>query len=76
MKGKFNMKDWYKVRVINECLDRMKNDEYYLARLKGDDTKAINIDVDGLMLLRMYYNGEIMFHDNPATGKPGIIQYT
>lgn len=53
------MKDWYKVKVIDECLDGMKKDEYTLTRLKGDHTKAINIDEEALMLLRKYYNGEM-----------------
>lgn len=71
------MKDKYKVAAIDEFLETMRKDEYALTRLKGDYGKrAINIDEDGLMLLRMYYNGEVIFHDNPKTGKPSIIQYT
>lgn len=53
------MRDPYKVQIINECLNGMARDRYCLTRLKGDNTHAINIDENGLKLLRAYYNGQI-----------------
>lgn len=48
--------DDYKVSILTEILNEMKNDEYYLCRLKGDDTKAINIDEGAIKLLIEYYS--------------------
>lgn len=48
--------DDYKVDILMEILNEMKNDEYYLCRLKGDDTKAINIDEGAIKLLIEYYS--------------------
>lgn len=48
--------DDYKVSILTEILNEMKNDEYYLCRLKGDDTKAINIDEEAIKLLIEYYS--------------------
>lgn len=47
--------DRYKVQILNQILDGMDNDEYYLARLKGDDTNAINIDREAIELLIDFY---------------------
>lgn len=52
-------KDQYKVKVIQENLDQMVEDEYYLVRLRGDAGKAINIDAPALLLLQAYYSGLI-----------------
>lgn len=49
-------RDPYKVDILNHILDRMDNDEYYLARLKGDDTKSINIDREAIELLIDFYS--------------------
>lgn len=48
--------DRYKVQILNQILDGMDNDEYYLARLKGDDTNAINIDREAIELLIDFYS--------------------
>lgn len=48
--------DNYKVNVLKEMLDGMKKDEYYLCRLKGDDTKNINLDEEAIKLLIEYYS--------------------
>lgn len=48
----------YKVKVLTEMLNGMKQDEYYLCRLKGDDTNAINIDEEAIKLLIEYYEGD------------------
>lgn len=48
--------DNYKVALLNQMLREMKKDEYYLCRLKGDDTKAINLDENAIKLLIEYYN--------------------
>ena len=47
--------DNYKVKVLTEMLNGMKNDEYYLCRLKGDETKSINLDENAIKLLIEYY---------------------
>jgi hypothetical protein len=51
-------KDDYKVKTIVEIMEGMFYDEYYKARLKGEDTKAINIDDAALALLQAYYEGQ------------------
>lgn len=48
--------DDYKVGVLTEMLNKMKQDEYYLCRLKGDDTKSINLDEDAIKVLIWYYS--------------------
>ena len=60
------MRDQYKVNIINECLTKMKVDDCYLARLKGDDTKAINIGEEALLLLKNYYSSDT---DRQYTGR-------
>ena len=52
------MKDNYRKNIINDCIAAMEADEYYITRLRGDDTKAINIDLEALKLLRDYYAGK------------------
>lgn len=47
--------DDYKVKVLEQCLTQMKKDEYYLVRVKGDDTKSINLDEGAVELLIQYY---------------------
>lgn len=49
------MKDSYKVKVIQEILDNMDEDYYYLAQLTSADTKNINLDKNALLLLKRYY---------------------
>ncbi len=49
-------RDPYKVDILNKILHGMNTDEYYLARLKGDDTKAINLDKESIELLIDYYS--------------------
>ena len=48
--------DNYKVKILKEILDGMKKNEYYLCRVKGDDTQAINIDEEAIKLLIKYYS--------------------
>lgn len=48
--------DSYKVNILTEILNGMKKDEYYLCRLKGDDTNHINLDEEAIMLLIKYYS--------------------
>lgn len=48
--------DDYKVNVLTEMLNGMKQDEYYLCRLKGDDTKSINLDEYAIKLLIEHYS--------------------
>ena len=52
--------DAYKVNVLTEMLNHMKHDEYYLCRLKGDDTKSINLDEEAIKILIKYYSNEGM----------------
>ena len=51
--------DDYKVNVLIEMLNGIKQNEYYLCRLKGDDTKSINLGEEAIKLLIEYYGGEI-----------------
>ena len=53
------MKDSYKCGLIEDNLINMASDEYYLARVVGAGTKSFNLDVNALMLLHAYYNGNI-----------------
>ena len=48
--------DGYKVKILTKILDGMEKDEYYLCRLKGDDTKSINLDEKAIKLLIEYYS--------------------
>jgi hypothetical protein len=48
--------DTYKVNVLTEILNDMKEDEYYLCRLKGDNTKSINLDEEAIKILIKYYS--------------------
>lgn len=51
-----NKADRYKVDILIEMLEGMKKDEYYLCRLKGDDTKSINLDEEAILLLIEHYS--------------------
>lgn len=46
----------YKIKVLNEMLDKMKKQEYYLCKLKGDDTAPINLDEEEISILIEYYS--------------------
>ena len=48
--------DDYKVKILTEILETMKQDEYYICRVKGDNTKAINLDEEAVKLLIEYYS--------------------
>ena len=48
--------DGYKVEVLTDILNSMQKDEFYLCRVKGDDTKAINLDEEAVKLLIEYYS--------------------
>ena len=48
--------DSYKVELLTDILNSMKQDEFYLCRVKGDDTKAINLDEEAVKLLIEYYS--------------------
>ena len=47
--------DNYKVKILTEILSKI-NQEYYLCRLKGDDTASINLDEQAIKLLIEYYS--------------------
>ena len=51
------MIDEYKVKILKQNLANMYKDEYYIVRVKGDDTKAINLDAGAIVLLIRYYQG-------------------
>ena len=48
--------DEYKVKVLIEMLEGMKRNEYYLCRVKGDDTKSINLEEEAIWLLIEHYS--------------------
>ena len=48
--------DTYKVDILTEMLNKLKQEEYYLCRLKGDDTHSINLDEGAIKLLIEYYS--------------------
>lgn len=48
--------DHYKANVLTKILNEMKEGEYYLCRLKGDDTASINLDEEAVKLLIEYYS--------------------
>ncbi len=48
--------DEYKVSVLKEMLDGMQQNEYYLCRLKGDNTKSINLDENAIKILIEFYS--------------------
>lgn len=48
--------DGYKVEILTDILNSMQRDEFYLCRVKGDDTKAINLDENAVKLLIEYYS--------------------
>lgn len=48
--------DDYKVKILTEILEAMKQDKYYICRVKGDNTKAINLDEEAVKLLIEYYS--------------------
>jgi hypothetical protein len=50
--------DNYKINILTEILNEMKQDDYYLCRLKGDNTNAINLDENAIMLLIEYYSNQ------------------
>ncbi|MBO5828904.1 MAG: hypothetical protein J6R59_10705 [Paludibacteraceae bacterium] len=48
--------DDYKVKILTDILNAMKQDEFYLCRVKGDDTNAINLDEKAVKILIEYYS--------------------
>lgn len=52
------MRDAYKADVIREAIDSMKMDDFNVTRLKNDNGKAINLDIEALELLLNYYTTE------------------
>lgn len=46
----------YKVQVLKQILNEMKQDEYYLCKLKGDGTAPINLDEKAIKLLIEHYS--------------------
>ncbi len=54
----------YKIAVLNEIKSKQNNDEFYLARLKGDDTNTINIDEEDVEhLIKYFQNKNSLFYD-------------
>lgn len=51
--------DGYRVGVLKQILEGIDRDEYYLARLKGDDTKTINLEKEDIELLIKKYEGKL-----------------
>lgn len=58
------MFDRYKLDQLDIMLNDLQTDEYALARLKSDNSKAINLDEGALELLMDYYSGNIMASTN------------
>ena len=50
--------DNYKVNILKEAQAGEYTDQYYTVRLKGDNTKSINIGYQALTLLIAYYEGK------------------
>lgn len=50
--------DSYKVNILMKILESMKQNKHYLCRLKGDNTKYINIDEEAIKLLIKYYSNK------------------
>jgi hypothetical protein len=48
--------DEYKVKILKEILEEMQQEEYYLCRLKGDNTKSINLAEDAIKILIEFYS--------------------
>ena len=48
--------DDYKVKILTEMLNKQQQEEYYLCRLKGDDTASINLDGNAIKILIEYYS--------------------
>ena len=48
--------DEYKVEILKNILEEMRNNEFYLCRVKGDNTNAINLDEEAVKLLIEYYS--------------------
>lgn len=46
----------YKISILKEILNQMEHNEYYLCRLKGDDTASINLDEDAIEILIEHYS--------------------
>lgn len=44
----------YKIQILSEMLSKA-NQEYYLVRVKGDDTAPINLDEGAIKVLIEYY---------------------
>lgn len=58
------MFDQYKLNQLDIMLNDLQTDEYALARLKSDHSKAINLDEGALELLMDYYSGNITASTN------------
>ena len=58
------MFDQYKLNQLDIMLNDLQTDEYALARLKSDNSKAINLDEGALELLIDYYSGNITASTN------------
>lgn len=47
----------YKIQILSEMLSKA-NQEYYLVKVKGDDTAPINLDEGAIKVLIEYYNAQ------------------
>lgn len=45
----------YKVEILWHILSAMQKDEFYTCSVRGDDTKAINLNEEAVKLLIEYY---------------------
>ena len=58
------MFDHYKLNQLDIMLNDLQTNDYALARLKSDNSKAINLDEGALELLMDYYSGNITASTN------------
>lgn len=59
------MIDDYKVKVIDDMLSRIEQEECYCAKLTAGGSHTIDIDVTALNLLKDYFSGQLEY--TPAT---------
>jgi hypothetical protein len=48
--------DDYKIEILKSILKNMRENDFYICRLKGDNENAINLDEKAIKLLIKYYN--------------------
>jgi hypothetical protein len=48
--------DGYKIEILESILKNMRDNDFYICRLKGDNENAINLDENAIKLLIEYYS--------------------